>query len=532
MNPFSIPPILSAVLFLLLGGFIFLKDKKSNIHLIFLVICTATAWWQASWFFLFNIGKVPLADLLVKIGHVGILLLPILFFHFVLSFLGKKKLLDKIILISGYLITLFLEINLFLTNNVIDGYYEYFWGLYPKANFLHPYFLLMTGLLLLRIIYLLISSIRKSEKGSLKKSQMEYILISILFYTFAASDFIVNYGFEFYPVGFIAILFFLGTIGYAIAKYRLMDVKIILTELLVSIIALVLFAQIFTAQTTFESIWKTALFISFLFLGYLLIRSVLQEVKRRTELQKLYQQVNKLSKAKSEFLSIASHQLRTPLTAVKGYISLILEGDYGKISERMIQPFKNVYRSNERLLKLVNDLLSLSRLESGKLELTLGQTSLEELISSIVEELKVNANKKGLYINIEKSSKSLPKISADKDKIRQVILNIIDNAIKYTENGGVVIKTEMTPLKEKIIISDTGDGMTEKEIGNAFQMFTRATAGIKNHTGGSGVGLYVAKKFIDMHNGKIWIESRGKGKGTTFNIELPIKKTKKNGKNT
>ena len=102
-------------------------------------------------------------------------------------------------------------------------------------------------------------------------------------------------------------------------------------------------------------------------------------------------------------------------------------------------------------------------------------------------------------------------------------MNIIDNAIKYTLKGGIKIKLIANPKIQRIIISDTGEGMTQQEIKDVFQMFTRANAGRKNNTEGAGIGLYIAKKFIDMHNGKIWIESKGKGKGTTFYIELPRK---------
>ncbi|MFH1509907.1 MAG: ATP-binding protein [Candidatus Nealsonbacteria bacterium] len=324
-------------------------------------------------------------------------------------------------------------------------------------------------------------------------------------------------------IGPYASFIMLVFIGYAIAKHQLMNIKIILTEFFVGLISILLFVEALISKTVYQQLYKWGIFFIFIYFGYLLIKSVLNEIKRGEELKKAYAKLDKLSRAKSEFLSIASHQLRTPLTAVKGYISLILEKNYGEVSEKMIQPLKNVFQSNERLLSLVNDLLNLSHLESGKIELTKSSVSLENLILNTVEELRINANKKGLYINIEKPSKLLPNIMADEDKLRQVILNIIDNAIKYTNNGGITIKMNATPLTEKIIISDTGTGITPEEKKNVFKMFTRATAVIKNHTAGFGVGLYVAKKFIDMHNGKVWIESQGSGKGTTLNIELPIK---------
>ncbi len=241
------------------------------------------------------------------------------------------------------------------------------------------------------------------------------------------------------------------------------------------------------------------------------------------ELREAYEELQKLDKAKSEFVSIASHQLRTPLTAIKGYISMMLEKTYGKPPEKMEVPLKNIYLSNERLIKLVNDLLNVSRIEAGRIELKIEKTSLEEVISSIAEELKNEIKNRNLYLKFEKPQKPLPKISVDPDKIRQAIMNIIDNAIRYTNRGGIAVKTQILNTKYQIQISDTGEGMTKEEISHLFESFSRGTAGTRFWTEGAGLGLYVAKKFVEMHNGKIWAESPGRGKGSTFYIELKIR---------
>jgi len=167
--------------------------------------------------------------------------------------------------------------------------------------------------------------------------------------------------------------------------------------------------------------------------------------------------------------------------------------------------------------------LNLSRLDAGKIEFSPELTSLEEMVSGVVEELIINAEKKGLYMKMEKPTRPLPKIMVDKDKLRQVILNIVDNAIKYTKDGGITLKLKRVDDSEEIKIIDTGEGMTEKELKSLFQMFSRATAGTQLHAEGAGLGLYVARQFIEMHKGKIWAESKGKGRGSTFTIQLPIK---------
>jgi len=241
------------------------------------------------------------------------------------------------------------------------------------------------------------------------------------------------------------------------------------------------------------------------------------------ELREAYEELQKLDRAKSEFISIASHQLRTPLTAIKGYISMMIEESYGKPPEKMRKPLENIYLSNERLIKLVNDLLSVSRIESGRIEIKLEKVSIDEIIVSLIEELKGLAREKDLYLKFEKPEKPLPEISVDEERIRQVILNLIENAIRYTNKGSITISAKKSDSKIQISIKDTGEGISKEEIPYLFESFSRGSAGTRFWTEGAGLGLYVAKKFVEMHNGKIWAESPGRGKGSTFYIELKIR---------
>jgi len=311
-------------------------------------------------------------------------------------------------------------------------------------------------------------------------------------------------------------VFFTTAITIAILKYEFLGMKVILTEILVGVIGVLLIIQIFMVPTILWKIINGAILILFGIFGYLLIQGVLKEIERRTELERI-------SQAKSEFLSITSHQLRTPLSAIKGYLSMIAEGIYGEIPERLKKPLKNVYLSNERLIKLVNDLLDISRIEAGKMEMKFERTNLEELINEVVSELEIEAKKKGLYLKFEKPKEKLPQILIDKEKIRQVILNIVDNAIKYTKEGGATIRLKRVGNSLQIAVSDTGIGMTKEEIAKLFESFSRGAGGRKSWVEGAGLGLYISKKLIDLHQGKIWAESEGRGKGSTFFVELPIK---------
>jgi len=325
-------------------------------------------------------------------------------------------------------------------------------------------------------------------------------------------------------------LVFLGMTAYAIIKHHLFEIRVVATELLVGFVALVLLFEALTAQTLLTLLFKLLLLFAFIYLGIRLIQSVLKEIKQREELEILTKQLEvanrelkRLDAAKSEFVSIASHQLRTPLTAIKGYISLVLEGTYGAIDKKLQRPLKSVYDSNQRLIRLVNDLLSLSRIESGKMDFTIEETDLEKMIQSVLDELKIKAEQKNLKLILKEPAQPLVPVFVDSEKIRNAILNLVDNSIRYTKKGSITVSTAQKNNRLLLTVQDTGAGMTKEEIDKLFESFSRGRAGVKFSTGGAGLGLYIAKQFVQMHKGKIWAESAGKDKGSIFFIELPVR---------
>jgi signal transduction histidine kinase len=250
-----------------------------------------------------------------------------------------------------------------------------------------------------------------------------------------------------------------------------------------------------------------------------------KEVDKATrELRAANARLKKLDEAKSDFISIASHQLRTPLTVIKGYISMMLEGSFGQLTEKEIESLHKVYESNQRLINLVEDLLNISRIESGRIQYNWEKSQLEDLVASVVDEISQNAKKKKLYLDFVKPEKVLPVVEMDKDKLRQVFMNLVDNAVKYTDKGGIRVSV-MTESKNKNIlvkVTDTGMGIDKSELPNLFQKFSRGKGMSRVHTEGTGLGLYVAKEMIKAHGGKIWAESLGKERGSTFYVSLPI----------
>lgn len=254
------------------------------------------------------------------------------------------------------------------------------------------------------------------------------------------------------------------------------------------------------------------------------------EVEKATrELLAANKKLIKLDEAKSEFISIASHQLRTPLTIIKGYISMILEGNFGELTPGEKDSLDKVYLSNERLIQLVENLLNISRIESGRLQFDYKEMQLGDIIDSVVEELEPKAKGKGLKFTYKKSKKKMPNINIDEEKIRQVVMNLVDNAIKYTKKGSVTVSLDLVKPRDPKIpvclefkVADSGMGISEDDLPNLFKKFSRGTGSSLVHTEGTGLGLYVARQMIESHHGKIWAESIGENKGSKFCFRISL----------
>ncbi|MCD4760897.1 GAF domain-containing sensor histidine kinase, partial [bacterium] len=244
--------------------------------------------------------------------------------------------------------------------------------------------------------------------------------------------------------------------------------------------------------------------------------------KANLELQDANLRLRELDKAKSEFLSIASHQLRTPISAIKGYLSMIIDGDFGKVPKNIKEVIANLFESSARLARLINIFLNVSRIESGRLKLEKKPIQINELIDGVIVELINQAKQKGLKLEYKKKKQAPPLIFADADKLREVVLNLIDNAIKYTPKGRVDILVEADKKTLTFKVVDTGIGIKKEEVKSLFRKFVRGSGVSQIHTGGSGLGLFIAQKIVKEHNGRVWVESEGNGKGSTFQFEVPV----------
>ena len=226
---------------------------------------------------------------------------------------------------------------------------------------------------------------------------------------------------------------------------------------------------------------------------------------------------------KTEFVSLAAHQLRTPLSIIKWSMSMLKGGDFGKLNKKQGKIITSAFRNNERLISLVNDLLNVTRIEEGRYLYKIAMTDMEEIVNSVIDSYKEEIKRRKIKIEL-KAPAVLPRTMLDAEKIKLVVQNLIDNTIKYSPEGSKIIITLKSAASNiEFAIQDFGIGIPQDQQGKIFTKFFRGDNAEKVNTVGSGLGLFLAQNIIEAHEGKIWFESE-ENKGTTFHFTLPVKK--------
>ena len=247
----------------------------------------------------------------------------------------------------------------------------------------------------------------------------------------------------------------------------------------------------------------------------------IENVRLFDEIQDKSRQLEVASQHKSQFLANMSHELRTPLNAILGYTELIADGIYGEQSEKMLTVLKRLESNGKHLLGLINDVLDLSKIEAGQLVLELTDYSLEDIAQTVRSTLEPLAADKKLAFKVEVAPK-LPAGHGDGRRLTQVLINLVGNAIKFTDAGEVVIKATATDGSFHLSVRDTGPGISAADQAKLFQEFQQADNAITRKKGGTGLGLAISKRIVEMHGGKIWVESKV-GQGSTFSFTVPVR---------
>ncbi len=246
----------------------------------------------------------------------------------------------------------------------------------------------------------------------------------------------------------------------------------------------------------------------------------IENVRLFDEIQDKSRQLAEASQHKSQFLANMSHELRTPLNAVLGYTELILDDIYGETPAKMRQVLDRIQRNGKHLLGLINDVLDLSKIEAGQLTLALADYSMQDVVASVHSAVESLAKEKHIALKVELQP-NLPPAHGDERKLTQVLLNLVGNAIKFTDEGEVAIKAAAANGSITVSVRDSGPGITEADQAKIFEEFQQAESSITREKGGTGLGLTISKRIVELHGGRIWVES-SPGQGSTFSFTLPV----------
>lgn len=548
-------PIIAFYLVTILSscGFLWIAMRRTRLEksiLFFAIFIFFIVAWQITLFLFYLLTSQPTVYWLGKFNFAVIATAMTFLFYFAIAFHNENKTNKWIYLVTGLESVVLVLVTLFSrfidSNEIIKGANRiteygtlYYWFI---AHFL--------GYIICAAIIL---TIRSQKLTKLAQVQVKYLIAGIII---AASTGAITNIFipliiqDFYIQNFggAAAFLLIGFSTYAMMRHSLFNSKIILTELLVVMLLLVGLAQLIIAS----NLWFFALYLLILILlvivGMSLMRSVLREYEAGSKIKTLNDNLlstnvkleglavnlkeanthlKELMEIKTEFLHIASHQLRTPLTSMRGLLEMQAHGDFEKLTEEKRKAIqKDMLSGVNQLNNIVNDLLDAMELEGGNLNFKLEQIQAEDVIEEAIKTLKFNYEKKGLKLIFEKPANPMPKMECDAEYLRQVFLNIIDNAEKYTREGGTTIRIAKKAKNIEVTFTDTGIGIDPEERSKLFGKFVRGSRSQNIHTDGTGLGLFIIKKIVEEHHGRVLLESEGVGKGTTFRVILPISQPK------
>jgi signal transduction histidine kinase len=526
MNFFILTSLINGVLATLFGFFVYLKNWKSLVNKNFFLMCIGVAIWSFSYVKWLSVSIEESALFWSKMLNLGATLIPVFYLHWILAFLNldRKK---RGVIIFGYLITFIFLLFSFTPYYIRSVKPVLSFPYWPQAG---PFYVCFIILGYIGLVGYGLYQLFKNRKIVIKekRNQIDYIILgTILGFGGGATNFPLMFGISLFPpygqplVSVYPIIF-----TFAILKYHLFEIRVILTEILVGVMGIILLVLPFLMPSFNLRILTFAIFLLFLIFGYYLIRATHQESKRREEAEKLAAEeralrlkTERLTRAREQFLLSAQHYFRTPLTALIGYLEMILSGYYGK------EKLALVLSSAQELRKRIEESLDISQFQLKKAVLEKEEIQLEDLVKETVKELEIQAKEKNLKLKFDFPSEALPKLNLDKRRMREVFSNLIDNAIKHTQKGTIIISLKLQKEKNSILffVKDTGIGISKEELPYIGTMpFERGRESKKLSPLGKGIGLYLSRLIIEAHGGRLWAESEGKNKGSTFYIELPI----------
>ncbi len=525
----TILPLIGAVFSFSFGVFIWLKSPKTDVNILFLAFCIAITYWLYGTFEMFlhrdDVGQAIMWDRFV---YLGVVFVPSLMHHFSLAVTGNKG--QRALLWTSYAFSFsFLLIS--RTKYFVDGLNVFPSLVHSRAQIGHHVFLV---LFFFYASIMFVNFYRHYRKNADRRVRNTLLLSSAAFLNIlliGGTAYLPAYGIDIgYPFSYFSGLFFVILLSVAVTEYQALSTRVIVAEMSTFLVSLIFAANIVLSQSGGQMAFFVVSLAVFMYYGFETVRAMREEIRRGQELQALTLQLREANdhlkeadKLKSEFISIASHQLRTPITVIKGYISLMLEGTYGPVGGALKEKIESMNMMNERLVQMINNMLNVSRIERNRIEFSCTKIDLIPLVREVVDEMSFKASQKGLRLETAVPDGEPLEAFIDSEKLQEVLTNLVDNAIKYTPSGSVTVAVRRLRKKQEILVTvaDTGLGMDKETAGHMFQKFFRSKNPDVVREAGTGLGLYICAMFVRGMGGDIWVDKTAPGKGTVVAFRLP-----------
>lgn len=514
-------------------SYFILRGERKVYTYIFSLIALSVALWSINLGFFTLSRDLNNSLIFANLYYISAAAIPMLFFYFSLFFPETKERFKRKHLLFLFPFIILICAIIVDRHILLSSVYFTEWGKDVVLDPVNYVYYIFYFIFFVVVSYIYLIRLYNYNLTANQSTQLKFLIVGTLFsYLFGMIfnlffPYFGNYHYIWFGPFFTLIM--ISSLGYAILKHHLFNVKTIATELLIFSLWIFILARTLLAPELNDKFINAGLLFVTVIIGILLIRSVYKEVETREKIQKLAEELEVaneklkiLDQQKSEFVSIASHQLRSPLTAIKGYTSMLLEGSFGEMPSKAKEAVERVSESSIHLVSMVEDLLNISRIEQGRMQFVFTAVDLKKMAEDIIGALSPNAEKNKLVLAFETDGKEPYMISADYEKIRQVVLNLIDNAIKYTPKGFVRVRVAKPEDGKKVVLSvtDSGVGVSPALKDRLFEKFSRGDFKNRLHVNGMGLGLYVAKEMMRAHKGDIWVESLGEGKGSTFFVKF------------
>ena len=388
---------------------------------------------------------------------------------------------------------------------------------------LMPVFGILVLILIISGIGMLIRKAWKSGKIERKPIAIISIGTFITFMFILTFNLVLPAAFDnprFLPLSAVFIFPFIAFTAYAILRHRLFNIKVAAVSILVFILAIAIFVEVIFSSDVTVLIFRSSVFLLVLAAGVLLIRAVIKEVEQRELIEKQEKELELVNREQESLLHFMSHEVKGYLTESQAGFASIVEGDYGEVPEKIKTMAGKALASVRRGVATIMEILDASNFKKGTVSYEKKKFDFRAAIREVVKELEPEATAKGITIELLIGEGVFDFVGDEEKLQRHVVRNLIDNAIKYTPAGAV--KVELTDGKAiRFSVKDSGVGVTPEDMKRLFTEGGRGKESIKTNVHSTGYGLYIAKKIIDAHSGKIWAESEGQGKGSKFIVEFP-----------